>query len=926
MNIRQTVLTLILLSTGALGAGEPNIVIIVSDDQGYADISFNPQHPPEVSTPHLDALARESVFFTQAYISGNVCSPTRAGLMLGRYQQRVGVYTAGEGGSGFDPDEPIFPSFLPDTYVSSAIGKWHLGLDTDHPQLKWHALNRGFDECYKFMGRGAHDYFELKGASGADDTGPIYRNKERIDDEGYLTTRLTEEACSFIERHSGRPFFLYLAYNAVHFPKQAPREDIERFRKTFPEISEDRAILMAMLYHLDLGVGRVVAKLKEKGVWNDTLLFFLTDNGGARNMRADNAPLRGFKGGNYEGGIRTPFIISWPARFKGGRKVDAPVTSLDILPTALAATGVSPPKDKPLDGIDLLPLAQGKASPASRDLFWSSGGQRGDWAVRSGNWKLVGQKARVELFDLGKDVSEAHDLAKEMPVNVNELTKLHDDWLARMADPMKAGSKKWAPGDSAERSKRESREEKKRRREQRAKKKPTPRARADEPQGSEVRVDPPRRPNVLFIVADDLRCSLGCYGASDVKSPHIDRLATRGLLFERAYVQYPVCNPSRTSMLTGLRPDTTGILDNRTPLRRTHPDIITLPQLFRQNDYFTASIGKIFHSGLSRDGKRALFVDPKSWVVQKSFKATKTGLRGEGRNLTAGKLRWCSWLSAEGVDEDQADGQNAAEAVRLIEEHRADPFFIAVGFHKPHDPFNAPKKYFDLYPLDEIQLVREPADRSPDLPLAIPNIWNFTSFTDRERREFKRAYYAGTSFTDAQVGKLLDTLDRLDLWKNTIVLFMGDHGYHLGEHRWWNKVTVFELCSRTPLIVWAPGFAGMGKRTRGIVEFVDLFPTLADLCGLTLSLNLEGVSFRPLIADPSRSGKNAAHTQVRRGERMGRSVRTDRWRYTEWDEGRLGVELYGHPKDPVEYRNLAGRPEYADVEKRLKALLRESSR
>ena len=155
---------------------------------------------------------------------------------------------------------------------------------------------------------------------------------------------------------------------------------------------------------------------------------------------------------------------------------------------------------------------------------------------------------------------------------------------------------------------------------------------------------------------------------------------------------------------------------------------------------------------------------------------------------------------------------------------------------------------------------------------------------------------------------------------------MGDHGYHLGEHRWWNKVTVFELCSRTPLIVWAPGFAGMGKRTRGIVEFVDLFPTLADLCGLTLSLNLEGVSFRPLIADPSRSGKNAAHTQVRRGERMGRSVRTDRWRYTEWDEGRLGVELYGHPKDPVEYRNLAGRPEYADVEKRLKALLRESSR
>ena len=173
---------------------------------------------------------------TQAYTSGHVCSPTRAGLMLGRYQQRVGVYSAGDGGRGFDPKLPIFPSFLPKAYVKTAIGKWHLGLDEDYPELKWHAMNRGFDECYKFMGRGAHDYYQLKGASGTHDTGPIYRNKERIDDEGYLTQRLSEEAVRFIKRHSARPFFLYLAYNAVHAPKQAPAEDIARFRKQFPNI------------------------------------------------------------------------------------------------------------------------------------------------------------------------------------------------------------------------------------------------------------------------------------------------------------------------------------------------------------------------------------------------------------------------------------------------------------------------------------------------------------------------------------------------------------------------------------------------------------------------------------------------------------------------------------------------------------------
>ncbi len=438
----------------------PNIVVILTDDQGYADISFNPQHPPEVSTPHMDALAREGVFFNRAYISGSVCSPTRAGLMLGRYQQRVGVYTAGDGGRGFDPKIPIFPSFLPKQYSSTAIGKWHLGLDDDYPELKWHALRRGFDECYTFMGRGAHDYYKLKGASGTDDTGPLYRGKKRIDDEGYLTTRLTEEACDFIGRNKKQPFFLYLAYNAVHFPKQAPQEDIDRYKKKFPNLTEDRAILMAMLHRLDFGVGAVVKKLKDEGLWDNTLLFFFTDNGGAKVMEANNAPLRGFKGSYYEGGIRTPFIVSWPAQIKGNRTIDTPIISLDVLPTVLDALEVSPPTGTRFDGRSLLPVLRGDPGPVHRNLFFSSGGTDGKWAVRSGDWKLVANQDQRELYNLAADPAEKNNLATEELVA--EFTKLYDAWLDQMAEPISGSPKRWEPTVLTDREKKRLRKQKER--------------------------------------------------------------------------------------------------------------------------------------------------------------------------------------------------------------------------------------------------------------------------------------------------------------------------------------------------------------------------------------------------------------------------------------------------------------------------------
>lgn len=430
-------------SSLSAAADPPNVVVILTDDQGYADISLNPRHPKEVSTPNMDALAKDGVTFSQAYTSGSVCSPTRAGLMLGRYQQRAGVYSAGDGGRGFDPKLPIFPSFLPEQYVSTAIGKWHLGLDADYPELKWHALNRGFDECYKFMGRGGHDYFNLRSDAEGKFLHPIYRNKKRINDKGYLTDRLSEEAVVFIDRNKSRPFFLYLAYNAVHAPPQAPQDTIEQYRKRFPDISEKRVILMAMLKHLDDGVGKVVAKLKQEKLFDNTILFFLTDNGGSKAMSANNTPLRGFKGSLYEGGIRTPFIVSWPARFSGGRSINTPVISLDILPTVLDAVGVSPRTDNSFDGKSLLPLLTGRNTSHHDTLYWSEGGDSGEWAVRGGDWKLHTVKDQQQLFNLADDPGEKVNLAAKHPEQVKALNTAFDKWIEQMVDPITGGSKRW---------------------------------------------------------------------------------------------------------------------------------------------------------------------------------------------------------------------------------------------------------------------------------------------------------------------------------------------------------------------------------------------------------------------------------------------------------------------------------------------------
>ncbi len=399
----------------------PNIVLIVSDDQGYADVSCY-DHPKEVSTPNIDRLAAEGVRLTDGYASAYICAPTRAGLLTGRYQQRFGFYTGGDSRVGLPLSEVTVADLLKkEGYATGVVGKWHVGLEPEYRPLQ-----RGFDEFYGFLGHGAHDYFELQIT---DEYTSIYRNDKPIDDTGYLTDNLAREAVSFIERHHRRPFFLYLPFNAVHWPLQAPDDYIKRFNTG----DENRDIYLAMLTSMDEAIGKVLDALKRTGADGNTLVIFFSDNGGAKKNFANNGVLRDYKQSVYEGGIRVPFIVRWPGKLPKAAVCSEPVISLDIVPTILSAVGVELPGDRVYDGKDMLAALRGEAKePLHKALFWYDGSDQ--WAVRAGKWKLLSRKGSLELYDLQADISEKHNLAARRPGVVEELEGVYAEWRSQMGE------------------------------------------------------------------------------------------------------------------------------------------------------------------------------------------------------------------------------------------------------------------------------------------------------------------------------------------------------------------------------------------------------------------------------------------------------------------------------------------------------------
>jgi iduronate 2-sulfatase len=422
---------------------------------------------------------------------------------------------------------------------------------------------------------------------------------------------------------------------------------------------------------------------------------------------------------------------------------------------------------------------------------------------------------------------------------------------------------------------------------------------------------------------------LGCYGHPVVKSPNIDRLASKGIAFANAYCQFPLSSPSRSSLLTGLRPDRTGVFDLTYHFRQDLPDITTLPQMFINNGYYVARVGKMYHYGNPGDIGTNGLDDKVSWIERLNPAGRdKTSLELDVINYTPNRGLGSSmsfYSDEEGTDYEHTDGKVATEAINLLEKHKDESFFIAAGFYKPHCPWITPDEYFKLYRSDQMSLPEisgETPKAYPEPALASTIPWPYFGITPDQALECILAYYAAISFVDAQIGRLLEALDSLGLADNTIVIFWSDHGYHLGEHGLWFKQSCFEESAKCPLIISKPGSRAAGKICSRIVELVDIYPTLADLAGLKPPAGLDGISLTPLLKNPEGKWKHPAYTQVQRGNSPGHSVRTEGWRYTEWGFGQMGTELYNEITDPQELNNLAGDPGYADIIKEMKALLK----
>jgi arylsulfatase A-like enzyme len=447
----------------------------------------------------------------------------------------------------------------------------------------------------------------------------------------------------------------------------------------------------------------------------------------------------------------------------------------------------------------------------------------------------------------------------------------------------------------------------------------------------------PRRPNVLFIVSDDLNTMLGCYGDTRARSPHVDALARRGVRFDRAYCSFPLCGPSRNSFLTGLYPNSTGILANAQIFRQSIPGQVSMPQAFRQAGYFVGRIGKLYHYNVPKSIGTNGHDDPASWELELN-PAGVDRLEEEPKifSLTPGQFGGTlSWYASPQPDARHTDGMLAADAEWVLERcarDRSRPFFLAVGFYRPHTPYVAPENpYFGWHPEAEMPVVAGVEEDQADLPEAALGSAQKSEqkLTDDLRRQCRQAYNASISFMDAQVGRVLAAVDRLGLADDTIIVFTSDHGYHMGEHGLWQKRSLFEESARVPLVIAGPGVKQAGGVATAPVSQVDLFPTLATLCDVATPENLQGQSLVPLLADPTEPGRGWALTQVTRRDGKNRffgySLRTPRWRYTEWDEGRAGRELYDHEADPGELTNLAEIPTHAATVADLSATLRQAA-
>lgn len=923
----------------------PNILFVVSEDNSEQIGCYG---ETRVHTPHLDALAAGGVRYDRAYVPYSVCSPSRAAFLTGRYPRQTGHIGLATHRFSFYQNFKTMPAYLKEAgYYTGFIGKTHVNPESV-----------------------VEDHIDFRGVKHAN-----FSNTFSIEDYAREARTVFENAAQ-----AKKPFLCIINYSDAHHrfigksKAGYPTVQVEGDTEPLPWIGIDTPYLreetrnyLNCMNRLDEGIGMVLEELDELKQRDNTLVIYIADHGGDF--------MRG-KTTCYEGGVRVPMIVNYPKSFPKGHAENALVSTMDILPTVLRETGIPIPDE--LVGMPLQTLQDPK-TPRRKHIHTFNTGSAAPllhltFGIRDERYKLIYNPVRdrnlaaisryknsrvpeelwredyvnppeFELYDLTKDPHELTNIAAD-PEHQGikaRLFKAMRDFQKEIDDPFLDE----ANIDFFIREQKDPKRQPKKRSQETWShlRKFWPRPKKVSGKAGSPPTVSLSNPNVLFIAIDDLRPELGCYGDKHIISPNIDSLAKSGIRFDRAYCQQAICGPSRASIMTGLRPDSTRVHGNHIHFRDHYPDIITLPQHFKNNGYHTRAMGKIYHGVFPKGSSRTVadtFGDAPSWSIpafrpgpryyytEEGINAAKEVFRKIYQPKDPGPDDWTRKLvfgpATEAPDIDDSvlyDGQVADRAVASIAElsrNPAQPFILAVGFIKPHSPYIAPKKYWDLYDPRKIGIAGQ-IDFPEDVPrIALHGSGELRRYTDQvksgpipddQQRRVKHAYYACISYIDAQVGRVLQALDEHNLSDNTIVVLWGDHGYHLGEQNLWGKTTNFELDTRVPLIIRAPGRAGNGANSKALVELVDLYPTLADLCNLPVSPMLEGSSLAPLLDDPGRRWKSAAFSQYTRGKTRGYSLRTDTHRYTEWrKEGKVtDRELYKYEDSsyPIEPENLAAR-------------------
>ena len=935
----------------------PNIVILLADDLGYRDIGC---YGGPVRTPTLDRLAAEGVRFTNFYSGAAVCSPSRATLLTGRQHLRTGIYSwihDHEQNSHLLLREVTLAEVLKGHgYQTVHLGKWHLGMPTRN-RPKPTPSDHGFDY-----------WFATANNAGPSHRDPInfVRNGRPVGKtEGYACQIVVDEAIAWLdERRDGdRPFFLNVWFHEPHAPLAAPPDLVARYGQP----NDPAAIYSATIDNTDRAIARLLEKLSLVAAPENTLIVYSSDNG---SYRADCVgDLRGTKGSNYDGGIRVPGIFHWPGTIPGGRIERDPAGLVDLLPTICGLLGVKTPKAVHLDGSDLSPLLVGGAERFVRHqpLFWLLPAAGPTVALRDGRYTLVATRD----YELPRDIQamdalrrkiestlrrngtyedeiRGSTLAKQMFEGFKDreaeklrgqfirLNMFQESWIPTI----KAGGYRRFelfdmaadPGQKKDVSQRHP-DVVARLKQQLLALRASVMAEAPEwhanPDGGESkRPERPARRNVLFLAVDDLNDWVGCLGGHpQARTPNIDRLAAKGVLFEQAYCAAPLCNPSRTAIMTGLRPSTTGIYGNKAWLRDIprYENWETIPQYFRKHGYVAATGGKIYHQA---NGK---WSDPIAWDRQYSKKSgtpspppqrrLQHGMSGKFKNPYHND--WVDWVPLDQPEEATADWQTADLAAQFLRQKHDRPFFLGCGIFRPHLRWYVPKKYFDMHPLAGIRLPTRPPDDLEDVP-PMGHRMAGEEFTIVEQHgQWKNAvqgYLAACSFADACVGHVLNALDRSEHRDNTIVVLWGDHGYHIGQKRHFAKSALWKEATRTPLIIHVPGVSKPGARCASPVSLVDLYPTLVDLCGLPGRRDLDGRSLAPLVRSPSVDWPYPVvitHSPFWYG--ANHAVRSLRYHYIRYRDG--GEELYDNVADPHGWTNLANDPTHAEAKEELKKWL-----